>query len=182
MIISANAYIPFPRPLVYATYRDKLMELVSYLPDVRDIDIKSRREEGGLIHYVNEWHGGGEIPLVARAILSEAMLSWTDIATWNESEFTTVWRINTHAFTEAVYCAGKNTFKEVEKGTLIENRGTLTIDPKQIKGVPHFLAGTVSQTVEDYLAKKIEPNLLQVADGVRLYLEQKQKNKNSGMK
>ncbi len=181
MIISANAYIPFPRPLVYATYRDKLTELVSYLPDIRGIDIKSRREEGGLLHFVNEWHGGGEIPLVARAVLSEAMLSWTDIATWNESEFTTVWRINTHAFTEAVHCTGKNSFLEMENGTLIENRGVLTIDPKQIKNVPQFLAGTVSQTVEDYLSKKIEPNLHQVAEGVRLYLEQKQKKKNSGI-
>lgn len=175
MIISTNTRIPFPRPLVYATYRDKLVELVPYLPNVQRIEVKSRREKGGLIQFVNEWHGGGEIPVVARAVLSEAMLSWTDLATWNESEFTTEWHIKTHAFTEAVRCAGVHRFKEADGGTLIETRGELAIDPKQIKGVPQLFAGTVAHTVEDFLSNKIGPNLLQVSEGVRRYLEQSQK-------
>ncbi len=171
MIISSDTYIPFPRPLVYTTYRDNLVELVSYLQNVQQIEIKSRREEGGLVHLVNEWHGGGEIPTVARAIISEAMLSWTDFATWKESEFSTEWRIKTHAFTEAVHCAGKNRFLEKDGGTLIESRGELTIDTQQIKNVPQFLVGPVGRTVEDFLSKKIEPNLQQVGEGVRLYLQ-----------
>lgn len=171
MIISVDSYIPFPRLLVYATYRDKLIELVPYLPNVRRIEVKSRREEGSLIHFLNEWHGGGEIPVVARAVLSEAMLSWTDLATWNESEFTTEWHIRTHVFTEAVRCAGVHHFKETDSGTLIESRGELTIDTKQIKGVPQLLVGPVGRTVEDFLSQKIGPNLLQVSEGVRHYLE-----------
>jgi hypothetical protein len=174
MIISADTYVPFPRPLVYATYRDKLLEVVPYLPNVRQIEIKSRIEEGKHIHFVNEWHGGGDIPAVARTILSEAILSWTDFATWDESNFTTVWRIKTHAFTEAVHCNGKNTFLEKDGGTLIQSRGELTIDTKEIKNVPQLLVGSIGRTVEDFLGKKIEPNLQQVAEGVRLYLKQKQ--------
>jgi hypothetical protein len=172
MIISTNTRIPFPRPLVYATYRDKLVEIVPYLANVQRIEIKSRREEGRLIHFVNEWHGGGDIPTIARAIINETMLSWTDYATWNDSEFTTEWRIETHAFTEAVYCAGKNRFLEDGNGTRIESRGELTINPLKITGVPQFIAGTVGQTVEDFLSKRIEPNLLQVAEGVSHYLKQ----------
>ncbi|MBD2775628.1 hypothetical protein [Iningainema tapete] len=172
MIICADTYIPFPRPLVYATYRDKLVELVPYLPNVRRIEVKSRFEQSGVIHFVNEWHGDSEIPVVARAVLSEAMLKWTDISTWNESEFTTEWRIKTHAFTEAVYCAGKNRFLEYNGGTLIESRGELTIDTKQIKGIPQLLASVVGRTVEDFLSKNIEPNLHSCANSVRLYLEE----------
>lgn len=175
MIISVDTRIPFPRPLVYATYRDKIVELVPYLPNVRRIDVKSRREEGGLIHFVNEWHGGGDIPVVARAVISEAMLSWTDLATWNESEFTTEWYVKTHAFTEAVHCAGVNRFKEANGVTLIESRGELAINTKELKGVPQLLAGMVGRTVEDFLSQKIGPNLLQVSEGVRHYLEQSQK-------
>lgn len=171
MMISSRVHLPFPRSLVYTTYRDKLVEVVPYLPNVRQIQVKSRREEGGLIHLINEWHGGGEIPAMARAILSEAMLSWTDYATWNDYEFTTEWRIETHAFTEAVHCVGKNRFLEDGNGTLIESLGNLTINPKQISGLPSFLADKVGQTVEDFLMKKIEPNLLQVGEGVRHYLE-----------
>ena len=174
MIISVDTRLLFPRSLVYATYRDKLVELVPYLPNVQRIEVKSRREEGDLIHFVNEWHGGGEIPVVARAILSEAMLSWTDLATWNESEFTSEWHVKTHAFTEAVRCVGVHRFKEVDGVTLIESRGELAIDTKQLKGVPQLLAGAVGSTVEDFLSKKIGPNLLQVSEGVRHYLEQSQ--------
>lgn len=175
MLISVNTYIPFPRPLVYTTYRDKIVELTPYLPNVRGIEVKSRYEEGGLIHLVNEWHGGGEIPVLARAVLSEAMLSWTDFASWDDSEFTTVWRIQTHAFTEAVNCAGKNRFIEDNSGTLVESRGELTINPKHIKGVPQLLAGSVAHTIEDFLSKKIEPNLLQISEGVRHYLQNVQR-------
>ncbi|ARV59436.1 hypothetical protein BZZ01_13090 [Nostocales cyanobacterium HT-58-2] len=174
MIICADTYIPFPRPLVYATYRDKLVELVPYLPNIRQIEIKSRLEEGNIIHFVNEWHGGGEIPVIARAVLSETMLSWTDIVSWNESEYTAQWHIKTHAFTEAVHCAGVNRFVEDDGGTRVESRGELVIDTKQIKGVPQRLAGAVAHTVEDFLSKKIEPNLLQISESVRLYLEQSQ--------
>jgi hypothetical protein len=175
MIISADTYVPFPRPLVYTVYRDKLLEVVPYLPNVRQIEIKSRLEEDKRVHFVNEWHGGGDIPAIVRTVLSEAILSWTDFATWDESNFTTVWRIKTHAFTEAVHCAGKNTFLEKNGGTLIRSRGELMIDTKQIKNVPQLLVGSVGRAVEDFLGKKIEPNLQQVAEGVRLYLEQKQR-------
>ncbi len=175
MIIFAEARIPFPRPLVYSTYRDKLVELVPYLPNVRRVDVLARRQEGGLIHFVNEWHGGGEIPVMARAFLSEAMLSWTDLATWNESEFTSEWQIKTHAFTEAVRCIGVHRFKATDSSTLIESRGELAIDAKELKGVPQLLAGRVGHIVEDFLSQKIAPNLLQVGEGVRQYLERNQK-------
>ncbi|MBD2021275.1 hypothetical protein H6F43_13930 [Leptolyngbya sp. FACHB-36] len=170
MIITSSVYLPFPRSLVYSTYRDKLVELVPFLSNVRQIEPQSRQEQAGLLHLVNVWHGGGEIPALARAILSEAMLSWTDYAIWNDAEFTTNWRIETHAFTEAVHCVGKNRFVEEANGTRIDCSGELAIDPNKT-GVPFFLAGKVAQTVEDFLSKKIEPNLLQVSEGVRHYLE-----------
>ena len=174
-IISAKAHVPFPRPLVYATYRDKLSELVSYLPNVRRIEVKSKHQEGRLIHFVNKWYGGGEIPPIARAFLNEAMLSWTDLATWNESEFKSEWHLQTHAFTEAVHCVGTHRFQEADDGTLIESCGELAIDPRQLKGVPQLLAGKVGQIVEDFLSQKVAPNLLQVSEGVRQYLEQAEK-------
>ena len=171
MLLSADLRIPFPRDLVYATYRDKLIELLPYLPDVRGVTIKSRRDEGAKIYCVYEWHGGGEIPMAARAILNESMLSWTEHDLWNEAEFGLEWRIETHAFTAAVSCAGKNRFIADGNTTVIESRGELKIDPTQIKGVPSFLANGVARVVEDFLGKKIEPNLRQMSEGVRHYLE-----------
>lgn len=173
MLISADATLPFPRSMVFAAYRDDLTKLLSYLPNVRNIEVKSRKDDGARVDLVNIWHGGGEIPAAARAFLSEAMLSWTDYATWKEDAWTCDWRTETHAFTEAVDCKGQNNFVEVEGGTRIEIRGDLKIDAKKIKGVPGFLAGKVASAVESFLAAKIQPNLVEVTEGLRKYLADK---------
>ena len=171
MLISVDVRLSFSRDLVYLTYRDNLPLVVPFLHNVRGIEVKSRWEENGQIHLVNEWHGGGEIPAAARAVLSEAMLSWTDFATWNESEFDTDWRIETHAFTEAVHCTGKNRFLVDGEGTLIQSRGELIIATAQVHGVPSMLAGMVGGMVENYLSQKIAPNLQQTGEGVQHYLK-----------
>lgn len=170
MELRADARLPFPRPTVFATYRDKLVDLVPYLPNVRRIEVKSRTEEGAITKIVNVWHGGGEIPAAARAVLSESMLSWTDHASWNESDWSCAWRIETHAFTDAVRCDGSNRFFETPEGTSLEIRGVLEIDAKKIKGVPGFMAGTIGRTIESFLLSKIQPNLVQVSDGIRKFL------------
>ncbi len=172
MELVADAHLPFPRSVVFAAYRDKLVELLPFLPNVRKIEVKSRAEEGGVVKLVNEWHGGGEIPAVARAFVSEAMLSWTDRATWNEATWTCEWNIETHAFTEAVTCRGTNRFFEEAGGTKLEIRGTLAIDAKKIRGVPGLLAGKVGKAVEEVLVNKIQPNLVETARGLGKYLEQ----------
>jgi hypothetical protein len=180
MEISADATLPFPRAIVFAAYRDDLTKLLEYLPNVRSIEVKSRKESPGprgadgvpVLHVelVNIWHGGGEIPAAARAVLSEAMLSWTDYATWTEENWTCAWRSETHAFTEAVKSVGTNQFVEVDGGTRIQIRGVLEIDAKKIKGVPGFLAGKVGSAVESFLASRIKPNLIEVTEGLHKYL------------
>jgi hypothetical protein len=172
MKLSADATLPFPRPVVFATYRDHLVDLVEFLPNIRRIEEQRRDTDGNKTKILNVWHGGGEIPAAARAVLSENMLSWDDHASWDEDDFTCAWRIETHSFNEAVHCAGTNRFLDADAGTLLQIRGELEIDGKKIKAVPRILAGTVSRAVEDFLMKKITPNLLSVSDGLRQYLEQ----------
>lgn len=175
MQLTADAKIPFPRHLVFSTYRDKLVDMVPYFQNVRKIEIKSRKDSGPIVEFVNIWHGGGEIPTAARAFISDAMLSWTDIAKWDETNWTCYWRIETHAFTEAVTCQGENKFVEDATGTSLQIRGSLSIDAAKVKGVPGFLATKVGKTVEEFLAERIRPNLLEASAGVRAYLEAQQK-------
>lgn len=171
MPLTADATLPFPREVVFRAYRDHLVDLVEFLPNIRRIEVVSRKDEGDKTELVNEWHGGGEIPAAARVVLSESMLSWTDYASWNAADWTCEWRIRTHSFTDAVDCHGKNHFVELDGGTRLEIRGTLVIDATKVKGVPKLLSKKVSRTVEDFLIKKITPNLLSVSDGLRRYLE-----------
>ena len=177
MLISADLRLPFPRSLVYLTYRDKLVELVPFMPNVRSVEVKSRRQEDERIYCVNCWHGGGKIPLAVRSVIGEAMLSWTEYDNWDESNFTLLWRIETHAFTAAVFCAGKNRFLEDDGTTIIETRGELRISPEQLEGFPESLRGKVASIVENFLGKKIVPNLIQMSQGVHSYLQQTATNR-----
>jgi hypothetical protein len=174
MQISTDARIPFPVAVVFAAYRDDLTKLLPYLPNVRSIDITSRKETGATVEFVNEWRGGGDIPAAVRAVLSEAILSWTDYATWNSDERVCDWRIETHAFTDAVQCGGRNRFvDDGAGGTRLEVRGSLAIDAKKIRGVPSLLASTVGRAAEAFLVNTIQTNLGETAEGLAKYLREK---------
>ncbi len=172
MELRADSGLPFPRELVFTTYRDDLLKLLPYLSNVRSIEVKSRKENGSVVEMVNDWAGGGDIPAAVRAVLSESMLSWTDHASWNKEAMWCDWRIETRAFTEAVHCAGRNSFADDGAGgTILQIRGTLDIDPKKLRGVPGFVAGKVARGVETFLVEKIQANLVDTVKGLRAYLD-----------
>jgi hypothetical protein len=178
MEIRADARIPFPREIVFAAYRDEMTDLLPYLPNVRSIEIKSRKDEGPVSAFVNEWRGGGDVPAAIRAVLSESVLAWTDYATWRADAMRCDWRTETHAFTDAVTCKGQNQFLTDGEGkTLLEIRGSLEIDAKKIRGVPSFLAGKIGRTVEEFLVSKIQANLVETAKGLAKYLEERERAK-----
>ena len=172
MDLSADARLPFPRSKVFAAYRDRMPELVPFLPNIKGIEVRARKDAPPITELVNVWHGGGEIPAAARAFLSESMLSWTDHARWDEGAWTCSWRIEAHVFTEAVQCQGVNRFLEEGGETVLQIRGNLVIEPSRLKGVPRMLAGSVARTAEEVLGGKIRPNLVEVSGGLRRYLEQ----------
>ncbi|WP_298616323.1 hypothetical protein [uncultured Thermosynechococcus sp.] len=170
MEIFSQVQLPFPREHVYRTYRDRLPELVNRMPNVRAIEVQARKESPQALEMVLVWHGGGEIPAAARALLSEAMLSWTDYTHWSDRHYLTRWRIAPHAFTEAIDCQGENQFIAVGDSTIIISRGHLRIDPKRMSGVHSFLAGKIARAVEEYLGQRIEPNFQQLAASVAAFL------------
>ncbi len=172
MDLRADASIPFPREQVFQVYRDDIVKVVPYMTNVQSIEVRSRKDDGPVVEFVNEWRGGGDIPAAVRTVLSEAMLSWTDYAKWNEAALTCDWRIETHAMTEAVRCVGQNRFVEDGPGkTRLEIRGKFEVDATKIRGVPRFLAGTVGRTVEEFMVSKIQSNLLETAKSLTKYLE-----------
>ena len=178
MDIVADARIPFPREIVFLAYRDEITDLLPYLPNVRSIEIKSRKDEGGVVEFVNEWRGGGEIPGAIRAVLSESVLAWTDYASWRTDAMRCDWRTETHAFTDAVTCKGSNVFTADGDGaTLLEIRGSLEIDAKKIRGVPSLFAGKVGRMAEEFLVGKIQSNLVETAKGLEKYLVDKNRAK-----
>jgi hypothetical protein len=166
MKIHADAVLPFDRPRVFAAYRDRLLDLVPHLPNIRSITIESRSDRGDEIDFVNLWVGGGDIPKAVRGVLSESMLRWTDYATWNASDYSVTWRTDIHAFPGAAASSGKNHYIEVPGGTRVELRGELTIDGSKVPAIPRFLQKTVAEMAEKMIVGQVEANLASVARGV----------------
>ena len=173
MLITVDLEIPFPRPLVYMTYRDQLEEQVCYLESVETVEVKSRRQENGVVYCVNEWHSKAQIPAPIRAVLGEKLFSWTEYETWNQSDFTVRWQIQTHVFSEAVFCAGENHFLAEGNITRVQHRGQLRIEPQKLVGIPWFLRSQIAKLSENFLAQQIEPNLRQMGEAVRQNLKKK---------
>ncbi len=166
MDIKTDVTLPYPRERVFTTYRDRLEELLAYLPNIRKLEIKKREDRGDEVYLVNEWAGGGEIPAVARSFLSESMLSWTDHATWKQAEWVCNWRTEVHAFPGALLSSGYNRFVETPGGTRIEFRGQLTCDASKVPGVPKLLAKSINGTIEKLFVGKIGENLVGVGEGI----------------
>jgi hypothetical protein len=174
--IAVDVQVPFSRSLVYATYRDQLIKLGATLPNVRSLQLKSRQETDQQVRLELEWRGGGDIPAAARKLLNENLFNWTEYDVWDNQAFTVDWRIETHAYREAVLLAGQNRFLDQGDRTVVENRGSLKVDLSAIHGVPPFLRDQMVHWVEGLLAQKIEPNLLQMGQNVQQYLEQTQRS------
>lgn len=174
MKLEADARIPFPREVVYSTYRDRLPELVPHLPNVEAITVQKREDapEGraGVTKLLNLWKAKGDVPKVAQGVLKPEMLAWLDHATWDQNAWTCDWRIETRMFTENVRCSGHNTYEEVDGETILRIRGHLEVNLKGIPGVPGFLAGKVTPFVEKFIVDLLTPNLLSVAKGLEGFL------------
>lgn len=175
MDIRADVTLPFPREVVFTTYRDRLPELTDFLPNIRSIRVLSREDRGEEIRLVNEWVGGGEIPKAALAFIKESMLRWTDHATWKASSFTVEWRTETGAFPGVITSSGENRYVEVPEGTRLEIRGKLVCDASKLPGVPRLIAGSVSGPVERFLVGQVKVNLIETAKGVRRFLEREER-------
>lgn len=171
MRLETDAVIPFDRQTVYLTYRDKMVALVPYLSNVREVLVEERSENDGVVQLVNVWHGGGEVPSAVSKIVDDKVLSWHDYATWTDADHVCRWRIETHAFAEAVDCGGETRFVPLANGrTRVEIHADMKIDLHKVRGVPGFVAGSIARTVEQFLVRQISTNLSMVCGGVDRYL------------
>jgi hypothetical protein len=172
MRLDVSTDLAFPREQVFKTYRDKLVELVPYLPNIRGIAVVTRADDGPKSKMLNRWKGGGDIPALVRKFLSEDLLEWDDHADWDESNFTCAWRTIVPAFKDAVDSSGINHFEDLGNGrTRLTISGDLKVDASKVKGVPRLLAGTVSPAIESFLIGAIKPNLAATSKGVEKFLQ-----------
>lgn len=167
--------IPFAAAKVFKTHRDQLPKLVERMPNVDEIIVDSREEDGELVHLVNIWHAAEtEVPAVARPFIKRELLSWIDRATWNEDELTVEWDIELGFLPDAITCRGFNEFEEFDGITRVTMEGELIVDANKIPGIPRMLAKKVGQVVEKFVVGLVEPNLRETNKLVERYMSEEQ--------
>jgi hypothetical protein len=172
MEIRADGVVHHPREMVFRTLRDRLGDIVAFMPNVTSVDSVERVEESpGRHRVVNVWHGEGAIPAVARRFIKPNMLQWTDRAVWEESDWTCKWEQETAFFTDRVTCAGRNRYVEVDpRVTRIEIRGTFALRLQGLTGLPGPLARRATPAVERFIVGLITPNLSTTATAAERFL------------
>lgn len=161
-----------PRERVFVAYRDRLTELLEFLPNIRRIAIVSREERDGEVRLVNEWLGGGDIPAAVRGVVKESMLAWTDRATWRAGAFTVDWTTEVHAFPGAIQSAGQNRFVEKGDRTQLQIRGRLDADTSKVPGIPKLVARGINGAVEKFFVAKVRENARDVGKGIEKLLSE----------
>ena len=170
MKLESDVVVAFPLALVFRTYRDRMVDLVPYLPNLKSIRMLERRDVPEGVHATSEWIAGADLPKVVQSVVKESMLRWTDHATWLDAEHAVQWRTEVHAFPGAVACGGKNRFVDLGGSTRVEIRGELLVDASKVPGVPRLFASTVAETAEKIIVSNVATNLTAVARGVEQLL------------
>ena len=171
MKIHSESRISHPRPLVYATYRDRLPEVAPFMNDINPITVVSREQTSGGARLLNRWQASTEIPKIVQRFVTPDMLCWDDHAEWHDDAFACDWTLTIPAFPEQVRCSGRNRFIDEGGHTRVILSGELHVDAARIPGVPRMLARTVAPQVEKFIVRLITPNLEKVNHSLGAFLD-----------
>ena len=164
--------LPFERELVFETHRDKIIELVPYLPNVDGIVVRERVEDGDVVKLTNEWSGSSsDVPGVLQTILKPELLTWTDRAVWDQSTWRADWQITINALPEAVTAKGSSVFTDEGGDTLVEIHGEFVLHPERVPAVPGFIARRAAPALERFIVGLLQPNLKRSNQAVLQHLE-----------
>jgi hypothetical protein len=173
MEIETDDTIHYNVELVYETLRDRLPEIVPYLPNVESVETVEREdlEEGPKL--LNIWTAkASEAPAVARPFIKPEMLKWKDYATWHDEDSCVDWRLETFYMSGLFTCSGTNYIEEVDENSCeLLITGNLEVHTEVIPGIPNFLRKTVKPAIERFIVGMITPNLQNLAKGLVEFLD-----------
>lgn len=174
MIIASESYIAHDPGAVFEVYRDRVQELVAYLPDVAEIVVLAREEGPGTVRLHNAWRSTSEVPAMARSVVKPEHLCWEDYVTWNEALRMGEWSIKTRLFTEGVRCEGRTEIlDDGVDGCLVRMSGRIDIDLDRAGVLPGFVGRRLAPQLEKFIVSLITPNLERTNQAIGRYLDER---------
>lgn len=176
MEFDSESLVSHPAQAVLDTMIERMEDIVPFLDTVEGIEVISREDlDDGRIRIVRRWQGSeSSAPPALAAFVTPEMLSWVDTAIWVPDEFYVDWSIET-SMSDLYTCGGRNSFgpapSDPDNATLMRVKGSLTVYPDKVPGVPGFLARRLAPQVEKFVVNLLKPNLMDVAKGLQGYLD-----------
>ncbi len=161
--------IAFPASAVYSTLRDRVPELVPFLPEVDHIETVERvTQADGRLRLTNVWQGNRRsAPLAARPFLTKEMMQWRDIATWNDADRSLHWRFETMHMESLFSCEGVNSFETTDQERCTFHvSGTLETYPERVPGVSTSLGRRLAPRADRWLVNHIMPNIARLPNAL----------------
>ncbi|MDP6931375.1 MAG: DUF2505 family protein [Myxococcota bacterium] len=172
MIIDVSEPLPLPAEEAFLLVRDGLPTLVPYLYDIEKIEVIERTETDGKVLLVNLWQGNNnKVPGPVRKFISKDLLCWKDHADWTNAERKANWRIVPSVAGNVFLCTGTTQLVEDGAASRLIMHMDLQIHPERVPGVPKFLARKFHSQIEQAIAKQITPNLRNLANSIRAYVD-----------
>lgn len=163
--------------------RDRLPDLVPYLPAVDHIELIERGEEGpGRTIMAHYWEGNAKLlPAIARPFVTRSMTSWTDYALWIDDGRICEWRFEPKKFKNLFTCNGRDYFEDLGNGsTRLRLTGELVVYAERVPGVSQRMATRLGPRIEQFVVKKIKPNLMQVPLALQAFFEEERRDTRKG--
>jgi hypothetical protein len=164
--------IAHPRERVFRTQRDRLVELVPYIPNVEKVVVEETHVEGTSVRFLNRWTvASADIPTAVKGFLKPEHLTYIDRAKWDEATWRCEWELVITALPDAVTARGITSFTDEGDATIVRLDGEFIIHPDRVPGVPGFLARTIAPSLEKFVVGLLQPNLKKTAHAVGQFID-----------
>ena len=170
-------YVDFPLKDTWLVFRNEMLNLIDYLPNIRKIVELERVEGKGKVEVTMQWYAKATLPGAAGKLIPQSVLTWVDKATWTDKEHVVEYELTLPELTNAVKVVGRNTFEKDGKRTKVTLTGDIQTEISKIKIAPKLVLRAVIPVVEVFAVKMTKPNLMELNRGIEKYLAEKKKSK-----
>ena len=158
--------IDHPTEVVYATLRDRLSELVGYIPDLAELKrVSFERSSGSGVEITSHWRASTPIPAVAESVLPKDLFQWTQVALWKDDDRSVEYRLHGFGFG----ASGVVHFLSEGGGTVVKATVYVDIQFERFM-VPKWVVKKVHPLVEKNVRRVLHANMVGLVNGLRSYL------------
>lgn len=163
----------FPRATVFAAHRDRLEDIVKFLPDVERVELRGReRHAGGKEVQHHHWTGSpAALPVLIRPLVPPALLQWRQVTTWDGANWRADWSIDVPGLGEAIAASGRHLYLEDGQHCRMELEGDFSFRPDRVPQLKQVPAAAVPM-IEGVVVKIIVPMIQRTGEAVAKFLEQ----------